>query len=157
MVHSYPGRRGFSWNFSSRKSERATKRRHRWQRVAKRRGEKGFFSLSSQFRNGDLFISGNRRFEHQFSFGKFHRRHGCTATTDFFLEHGENFFASDEQNDVVIRMDRCVQAVREIHSRPLSLSWLWPCPSAWTTCKSAMHGRRSSEFDRQWGRNIVGP
>ena len=31
---------------------------------------KVFFSLSSQFRNGDLFISGNQRFEHQFSFGK---------------------------------------------------------------------------------------
>ena len=51
---------------------------------------KGFFSLSSQLRNGDLFISGNWRFEHQFSFGKsvgalrtnFHRRHECTATTD---------------------------------------------------------------------------
>ena len=38
------------------------------------------------------------------------------------LQNGEKFFASDEQNDVVIRMDRCVQAVREIHSRPLSLS-----------------------------------
>ena len=45
---------------------------------------------TSQFRKGDLFISGNRRFEHQFSFGKsvgalrtnFHRRHECTATTD---------------------------------------------------------------------------
>ena len=80
---------------------------------------KGFFSLSSQFRNSDLFISVNRRFENQFSFGKsvgalrtnFHRKH----------EHGEKFFASDEQNDVVIRIDRCVQAVREIHSRPLSL------------------------------------
>ena len=80
---------------------------------------KGFFSLSSQFRNNDLFISVNRRFENQFSFGKsvgalrtnFHRKH----------EHGEKFFASDEQNDVVIRIDRCVQAVREIHSRPLSL------------------------------------
>ena len=54
------------------------------------RRERVFFSLSSQFRNGDLFISGNRRFEHQFSFGKsvgalrtnFHRRHECTATTD---------------------------------------------------------------------------
>ena len=29
-----------------------------------------FFSLGSQFRNGDLFISGNRRFEHRVSFGK---------------------------------------------------------------------------------------
>ena len=29
--------------------------------------ERGFFSLSSQFRNGDLFTPGNRRFEHQFS------------------------------------------------------------------------------------------
>ena len=37
------------------------------------------------------------------------------------LSHGEKFFASAEQNDVVIRMDRCVQAVGEIHSRPLSL------------------------------------
>ena len=91
MVHRYPGPRGFSWKFSLRKSERPTKRRLRWQRVAKRRGEKGFFfSLSSQFRNGDLFISWNWRFEHQFSFGKsvgairtnFHRRHECTATTD---------------------------------------------------------------------------
>ena len=44
----------------------------------------GFFlSRESQFRNGDLFISGNRRFEHRFSFGKsdgalrtnFHYRH----------------------------------------------------------------------------------
>ena len=51
---------------------------------------KGFFSLSLQLRNGDLFISGNWRFEQQFSFGKsvgalrtnFHRRHECTATTD---------------------------------------------------------------------------
>ena len=33
-----------------------------------RRGEReGLFSLSSQFRNGDLFTSGNRRFQHQFS------------------------------------------------------------------------------------------
>ena len=30
--------------------------------------ERGFFfSLSSQFRNGDLFTSGNRRFQHQLS------------------------------------------------------------------------------------------
>ena len=26
------------------------------------------------------------------------------------------------------------QAVREEHSRPLNLRWLWPCPSVWTTC-----------------------
>ena len=29
---------------------------------------------------------------------------------------------------------RVRQAVREEHSRPLNLRWLWPCPSVWTTC-----------------------
>ena len=61
---------------------------------------KVFFSLSSQFRNGDLFISGNQRFEHQFSFGKSwsvgalrtNRRHECTATTELsFVAWKKNF------------------------------------------------------------------
>ena len=58
MAHRYPGPRGFSWNVSSRKSERATKRRHRWQRVAERREREGLFSLSSQYRNGYLLFPG---------------------------------------------------------------------------------------------------
>ena len=47
MVRRYSGPRGFSWKFSSRKSERADIAR--WQRVAKRRGERGvfFFLLAS--------------------------------------------------------------------------------------------------------------
>ena len=28
------------------------------------------------------------------------------------------------------------QLVREVHNRPLSHRWLWPCSSAWTTCTS---------------------
>ena len=50
------------------------------------------------------------------------------------------FFCTSNQHNtlgndyVVTRVDRCVQAVREIHSRPLSLWWLWPCPSVRTTC-----------------------
>ena len=50
----------------------------------------GFFF--SQFRNGGLFISGNRRFEHQFPFRQsvgalrtnFHHRHECTADVNRF-------------------------------------------------------------------------
>ena len=45
LIRRYAGPRGFSWNFSSRKGKRADIAR--WQRVAKRRGERGFFSLSS--------------------------------------------------------------------------------------------------------------
>ena len=166
MVHRYPGPRGFSWKFSLRKSERPTKRRLRWQRVAKRRGEKGFFFLSPHsFGTAICSFPGIGA-----SNTNFHLVNQLVRYVPIFivdtnvqqqpiclLSHGEKFFASAEQNDVVIRMDRCVQAVGEIHSRPLSLWWLWSCPSAWTIYKSAMHVRRSSEFDRQWGRNIVGP
>ena len=41
MIRRYSGPRGFSWNISSRKSERAVIAR--WQQVAKRRGERGVF------------------------------------------------------------------------------------------------------------------
>ena len=28
------------------------------------------------------------------------------------------------------------QALREVHNRPLSQWWFWPCPPGWTTCTS---------------------